>query len=220
VSNDNCVITGNGSGRWDIVWLLMDPNAVGAFFPLLQRGVNVPAMVPCNLENFLHEQLGLSMDYISERITTIFVDGKTTDSLDDTEVRDGSTIALSAAMPGVVGATLRRGSFYAAMRSGITSLEVADIATSREGVVCVKLFNLLLTELGPEFLHRGIDIDASELTSLFLDMPDSFREGCREVRINGAIAAKESLQRMDRFLSCADVRLTIEFISESNEIPA
>src|SRR5512143_3544589 len=87
--------------RRGFVSLTMDIEDIGVFSTLLQGGVNIPARVECTLENFLHEQLGLDPGFVSERVTTIFVDGKTTDRLKDSHVKDGSTIALSAAMPGV-----------------------------------------------------------------------------------------------------------------------
>jgi hypothetical protein len=195
----------------DVVSLVLAPETVGAFSPLLQTGFNIPAMVPCTLGNFLHEQLGLNREYVSERITTIFVDGKTTDSLDETVIKDHSTIALSAAMPGVVGATFRRGSYYAVMRSAITSIENQNTGPSEQGQVCVKLFNLLLTDLGQEFLEKGIFMSASDLSALFHRLPGSFPQECREVNINGRGLDPACLQNIDQYLSHDVIKLSIRF---------
>jgi hypothetical protein len=132
------------------------------FLGLLQRGVVVAAATGCSLWSFLTEQLGIPPDYVKERVTTIFLDGDVIDSLERSVVRDGSVLALSAAMPGLVGATMRRGGYYAAMRAGITrNAETAPVSASA-GTVRVKLFNLLIPELGPALLARGIIVDRGE----------------------------------------------------------
>jgi hypothetical protein len=115
------------------------------FFPILQQGFGIKALVPCTVKNLLCDQFGLSYDYVLGRITTIFLNGKATDSIDEAIVKERSTIALSAAMPGVVGATMRRGSFYASMRSAITCKDKGKAGASSEAMIWVKLFNLLLT---------------------------------------------------------------------------
>jgi len=192
--------------------LTMERENLIDFFPILQQGFFVPAQVPCSIRDLLSDQLGLSDEYINERITTIFVDGKATDSLDDSIIRDNSTIALSAAMPGVVGATMRRGSFYAALRDDITSTDNGKADVSREGMICVKLFNMLLTELGPEFLEKGIGVAATLLSDFFLQRPDSFWQGCSEAALNGEHVTPASLKQGNTFSINGTIRLSIEFI--------
>jgi hypothetical protein len=129
---------------------------------LLQRGVWCRASTPVPLGQFLIEQLGLGEAYVRDRIETIFLDGLVVDDLERSIVHDGSTVTLSAAMPGLVGATLRRGGFYKAMRSEISwsaqsSADEPVVATP--GLVRVKLFNLILREAGPDLLRRGVLVD-------------------------------------------------------------
>jgi len=45
---------------------------------------------------------GLDEDYVTQRISTIFLDGKPVDDIDTLLVRDGAVLSLSAAMPGLV----------------------------------------------------------------------------------------------------------------------
>lgn len=201
----------SGASERDIISLVMGSESFGEFSPLLQRGVNIPAMVPCALGDFLQNQLGLDLEYISERITTIFVDGKATDSLDETAVKNRSTIALSAAMPGVVGATFRRGSYYAAMRGAITSTEGESICGCVQGLVCVKLFNLLLTDLGPEFLKKGIILTTSELSDLILHIPGFSLQQCREASINGRDIDPAHLHNIEQLVHKV-VKLSVQFI--------
>jgi hypothetical protein len=216
-AGDKALINDNGecnvkiASEMDTISLVLASETICDFSPLLQMGFNIPAMVPCTLGNFLQEQLGLDREYVSERITTIFVDGKTTDSLDETVINDHSTIALSAAMPGVVGATFRRGSYYAAMRSAITSMENINTGTCEKGQVCVKLFNLLLTDLGPMFLEKGIFMSASDLSGLFSAIPGNSLQACREVTINGQCVDPSCLQHIDQSLIHENVKLSIRF---------
>jgi hypothetical protein len=136
-----------------------------SFSGLLQRGVSVVASTGCSLWTFLTGELGIPPDYVKERITTIFLDGDVVDSLERSVVRDGSLLALSAAMPGLVGATMRRGGYYAAMRAAIThGLESPPPSgAGAVGTVRVKLFNLLIPELGPVLLARGILLEQREV---------------------------------------------------------
>jgi hypothetical protein len=181
------------------------------FFPILQKGFGVMAMVPCSIKDLLCDQLGLSEAYVLERITTIFLDGKATDSIDEAIVKERSTIALSAAMPGVVGATMRRGSYYASMRSAITCTDGGKTGASKEGMVQVKLFNLLLTELGPEFLKGGVIMTRPELSDFLLHKPDFDWQGCKEALINGKPVDPACLRNGDLFAYCETIKLSITF---------
>jgi hypothetical protein len=129
---------------------------------LIQQGVWCRAMTPAPLMAFLTGPLGLADDYVRTRVETIFLDGMVVDDLNASVVRDGSTVTLSAAMPGLVGATLRRGGYYRAMRAGISWSTLADAGgpeVAQPGLVRVKLFNLVLREMGPSLLRQGVLVD-------------------------------------------------------------
>ncbi len=155
----------------ETVALHLAADQLNSFFPLLQKGVTVPARVGCTLKSLLCDQFAIPADYVTDRITTVFLDNRPVDDLDRTLVQDGSRVTLSAAMPGLVGATMRRGGFYAALRQGIS--HAADsVATAEEnGTVRVKLFNLLLAELGPLVLARGLILEPGELAELLQNIP-------------------------------------------------
>lgn len=149
------------------------------FFPLLQKGITVPATVGCTLKNLLTDQFLIPAGYVTDRITTIFLDNHPVDDLDHTIIQNGSRVTLSAAMPGLVGATMRRGGFYAALRQGISHLLESDTADDACGTVRLKLFNLLLAEIGPLVLARGMILEKEEFAELLsalppppVDMPD------------------------------------------------
>ena len=141
------------------------------FFPLLQRGVTIPAIVGGPLKNLLVDQLKIPNDYVTDRITTIFFNNCPVDDLERTFIQDGSRVTLSAAMPGLVGATMRRGGFYAALREGISHAADSGKAVDGSGTVRLKLFNLLLGELGPTILARGIILEQDEFGELLSTLP-------------------------------------------------
>lgn len=153
--------------------LKLEPVQLNIFFPILQKGVSVPATVGCTLKSLLCDQFAIPADYVTDRITTLFIDNRPVDDLDRTIVQDGSRVTLSAAMPGLVGATMRRGGFYAALRQGISHVVESETATGESGTVRVKLFNLLLAELGPLILARGLILEQQELGTLLKEL------GCR-----------------------------------------
>jgi len=190
--------------------LTMGRELLGEFFPILQKGFGVEARVPCTIKNLLCDQFGFSQPYVSERITTIFLDGKATDSIEESIVHESSIIALSAAMPGVVGATMRRGSYYASMRSAITCTDKEEAGACMEGMIKVKLFNLLLTELGPDFLKKGAIVTSSDLSDLLLKQSDKLQQ-CEEVMLGGKPVAWLSLKQSDLFAHYETIKLFIAF---------
>ena len=155
------------------------------FFPILQKGFAQKIKVGCSIMALLADRFGLSADYIENRIQTIFLNGKPVDDMDSAIVRDGSILALSSAMPGVLGATLRRGGYYSRMRSQITHVEEAESPQRTDGQIIVKLFNLTIRELGPMFFERGIWIDAEDLKDFFKSQSHDFTGGCVEATVDG-----------------------------------
>lgn len=172
--------------------LFLEGNCLSTFYSHLQCGVQLKTRIGISVHALLTREFGLDSGQI-QKIETIFLDGKTVDDLEASLVNDGSILALSSAMPGLVGATLRRGSFYAAMRSQITATGVEDSIMPREGVVTVKLFNLVIQELGPIFLKRGIWLTESALHDFLASLPPAFWRNCREARFDGFEVTPETL---------------------------
>lgn len=185
------------AGRVNEVRLTVRACLVPSFFPLLQRGFTQKIQAGCSVRSLLSGQLGLSADYIENRIQTLFLDGKPIDDIDAATVRDGSSLALSSAMPGVLGATLRRGGYYSRMRSQITHVEGVEAPRRADGRIVVKLFNLTLRELGPLFLERGIRVDADVLKDFFGSRPDDWRDGCVEAAVDGRNVGIADIAHLD-----------------------
>ncbi len=162
---------------------------VSGFFLLLQRGVTIGGHVGCSVNAFLSKEVGVGPDTL-EKIQSVFLDGSPVDDLDSAILKDKATLALSAAMPGLVGATLRRGGAYSSFRSTITYHETGPAQVSGEGFVHVKLFNLLMAELGPGLLRKGVYVSSSDLAEFVSGQPADFWKGCKQVLVNGKPAVK------------------------------
>ena len=176
--------------------LVVNDNLIPRFFLLLQKGFKAKALVGCSIKSLLCDQFGVSPDYLEESIQTIFLNGKPIDDINSTIVNSGSTLALSAALPGLAGATLRMGSYYAPLRSQISYKQSNDIESTHEGVVFLKLFNLSLKELGPLFLSQGVLVDGKSLSNFFRIQPRDFWEDCQVAEMDGQKITPKKLREM------------------------
>ncbi|MBN1426518.1 hypothetical protein JXA88_18365 [Candidatus Fermentibacteria bacterium] len=176
---------------------------------VVQDGVILTSRAGCSLREFLTEECRIPPEYIDTRISTIFLDGSPIDDIDSALIRDGSIVALSAAMPGLVGATMRRGGFYSSFRSSITHAESGE--SWRAGMVPVrlKLFNLIMDELGPGFLKRGVLVKCRDLARALARQPDDFWEKCRNLTVNGERIECQRLRRDHALFSGEMALLTI-----------
>lgn len=151
------------------------PELLRIFFPLFQEGVEVKVKAGCSIRELLIEQFGIAAEYISSRITTVFLNHRAVDNMDSALIYDGAVLALSGAMPGLVGATMRSGGYYAAMRGGMTYDNAAEAPEVKPGAIKLKLFNLLLAELGPRLMSRGILLSAERWQEFLAQQPEQLR---------------------------------------------
>ena len=165
--------------------LTLRPDLLYFFSPLLQKGVIIKTEVGCSIKDLLSRDLGITPEYMESRIQTVFLDGKAVDDLDSAIIHDGSILALSGALPGLVGATLRRGGTYASLRRAITLSDEKETIPQKEGWVVVKLFNLLVPELGPHLLAQGVWISGEDLDKFLKERDEEFWNGCLTGRVNG-----------------------------------
>ncbi|MDA8083579.1 MAG: hypothetical protein M0024_07985 [Nitrospiraceae bacterium] len=193
--------------------LTVDQRLIPRFLLLFQQGVMLRARVGCSLQVFLREEVGAGLDTL-EKIQSIFLDGSPVDDLSEARVRDGSVLALSAAMPGLVGATLRRGGAYSSFRSSITYHETAAQCVSGEGLVQVKLFNLLIDVLGPGLLKKGVLVKSFSLMALLTEQAPHCWKGCGRALLDGKTIVPQALCDALR-ISCHEmVFLSVDELGE------
>jgi hypothetical protein len=165
---------------------------VSLFF---QKGVTVDVQTGCSVQAFLCDQLGLSREYVEGRIQTIMLNGKVVDDPKTAAIQPGGGLSLSAAMPGLLGATLRTGSYYAAMRSQISWQGGAPTSGGGQGTFVLKLFNILINEVGMRLLRRGVWVQAADLASLIIEQREWLHANGAKIFVDGSDADLERLSR-------------------------
>ncbi len=134
---------------------------------LLESGVRQEVRVGGTLAQLLCDQIGIPRDYLDDRIQTLFLNAKAVDNADTARVTDGAVIALSAAMPGLVGATLRKGGTFSGLRAAISQEEATGAEELTLGTITLKLFNLVAREMGLDLLARGVVFPGRRLADFF-----------------------------------------------------
>ncbi len=173
---------------------IVNKEGISFFFRLLQDGFWLSVSTGKSIKQMLCNQIGLSHDYLDNRIKTVFYNGSPVDNVEKAIVKDGTTLALSAAMPGLVGATFRSGGVLSSFRATISyHPNETETAEGKKGVIFLKLFNLLIPEIGPAFLRKGILIENTSLNSHLKDQSPKLREQCRVVLLNNQPMEPEQL---------------------------
>lgn len=185
MGNDNHTVL-----RFQVEPALIPP----CFTPLFSRGLLVSACLECSLKELLCRQIGLAEDYLENRIQTVFLNGHPVDDVNRATVGEGATIALSAAMPGLAGAVLRKGGVLATLRQNITYRNDALARETCEGRVIVKLFNMTTREVGPLLLARGIWMEGDELVEILDRCDDLLRKGCRRTMLGDSPIGLDDLK--------------------------
>ena len=159
-----------------ILTVKWDQNRIPLLYPALQRGVLVKALWGWSIRSLLCDQFGLHPDYVKNRIQTAFLNGKPVDDFDTAIVGEGSVLTLSGALPGLAGATLRKGGFFSPMRATLSHHNESGTQQEKEGFITVRIFNILLPELAPVLLTRGIYLSKEDYWSFLRDRPEKAGE--------------------------------------------
>lgn len=171
-----------------------DPTA--AFLPFLQKGFYVEISTG-NLLEMLCRTCGLDALQVRQRIQTVFLNGKPVDDMATAYVQDNDCLALSAAMPGLVGATMRSGGVLAGFRHSISYRPEAAHSNEQGGVLSIKLFNLLIKEIGLRFLRQGILVKGDDLQDLVAALSEHDWENCKNVELNAQKVDTDTLKTME-----------------------
>ena len=134
---------------------------------LLESGVHLDVRVGGTLAELLCGQIGIPREYLDGRIQTLFLNAKAVDNVDTARVEDGAVIALSAAMPGLMGATLRKGGTFSGLRAAISQRDAGAAQEQAQGTITLKLFNLVAREMGADLLARGVVFPGRRLADFF-----------------------------------------------------
>lgn len=161
---------------------------------VLQSGFFLEAQSGLSLQNFLLSLPGFTETYIADDVGTVFLNGDAIDEMDVPLSGDTATIALSAAMPGLCGTILRKGSPHATLRKKHVALEAT---TSHDTItVTIKLFNTVALDRGPELFKHGVRLQAADLAS-FLTLRPSLVAALQDPVLDGTpVSGDELLDRL------------------------
>jgi len=176
--------------------LVVKANLISRFLNLIEQGFKLKIKAGLSIRELFCDQLGISDDYFDNRIQTLFLDGKPVDNVDTTRVYDGARIALSAAMPGLVGATFRKGGRYASFRGTISYSEAKNASVRGQGEITLKFFNMIAKELGPAFLQKGIIIEEKRFQDFALRNSEDLKADCNSIHLNDAEIDAAKLKEM------------------------
>jgi len=153
---------------------------------LFSFGCKLEAEVGCSIFDLLCRQIRINESYLNDRVQTIFLDNRAVDDVRKEIVTEGSVIALSAAMPGLVGAVMRKGSILSGLRSrSDVQSEVSAVKKNHRGLVTLKLFNLVASELGKDFLEKEILVTGQDFENFLKWKEAQLRSVCRKIVIDG-----------------------------------
>lgn len=169
------------------------PGLIQKLYFLLQTGVAVRVDLTGSIRDVLCALFRLSPEYIERKIQTVFVNSQPVDDIDGLRLANGDNIALSAAMPGLVGAAMRRGGFYAPLRSTITHAGTSARTADTEGTVTIRLFNTLIGELGQPLLENGVFVECERMEEFLSGRDARFRTLCTKLLLDGAPSSHEQL---------------------------
>jgi hypothetical protein len=164
--------------------LAVKANLIARFLKFIELGFKLKIKAGLSIRELLCVHLGISDNYFENRIQTIFLDGMPVDNVDTAWVDDGARIALSAAMPGLAGATFRKDGPYASLRGTISYSKGKKTPVRGEATINLKFFNMIAKELGPVFLQKGIMVEGNTFQNFVLRNADDLKAACTLIYLN------------------------------------
>ena len=194
----------------DQIELRLPESCLRFFTPLLGEGVGIHTDFGIPLEELLCGRLGIPHDYLETRIQTIFVNGRAVDRMEQILIGRDAVIALSAAMPGLMGATLRRGGFFSAMRREISQTDAPAEGSSGRGMVTLKLFNMVAREMGGRILEHGVSLAAPRFADFWREAGEDLLASASEIRLNGTLLDADQARRWSPKSDFVRLQVTFE----------
>jgi hypothetical protein len=182
--------------------ILKGPESVADLFkPELQKGFYIISYQGQTLYDFLTEDCGIDSGYITAKIKTVFINGGPLDDIYKTKIKEGAVCALSGAMPGIVGAMMRIGSPYAPMRESITVKPDDSAKSAKEILFELKLFNVILSDIGSDFLQKGIIFSKHRILELLNKHKKIIIENKCQVSLNNVSSELQAIDYYEKNLN-------------------
>jgi hypothetical protein len=208
------------------IHLVVKPPGMIACGALAARGFHLTGPSGGSIRQVLNEWAGISSDYLDGVVQTVFHNGRAVDDDRKIMAAHGSVIALSAAMPGLVGAAFRKNSPVAGMRTvdfpSQTDISDAElVAESRAGsaagpspgsepiTITLKFFNRVNADLGPVFLQQGIRVSGETVQDVFKQYRDRLETFCTKAGIDERPATFAAIDDLVAGIGKEDILITV-----------
>ncbi len=168
---------------YDTLVIRGDEQLIPGMHALLQSGFYMRVPTGKSLRNILL-YCGFSNEFIDSSIKTIFRNSQPVDDIDRTCISEGDVVGLSGSMPGLVGATLRSGSYLAAYRRNISLDPEEPSEINPERFIQIKVFNVVLKEAGEFLIDRGIYLKSAVLYEFLRRRKSGFFNHCHMIILN------------------------------------
>jgi hypothetical protein len=83
------------------------------------------------------------------------------------------------------------------MRNQITHQKGTCGESTKDGTICLKLFNLVAADIGQLFLEKGVLITGKYLRDLFRSASDKIISGVRSGEVDGVRMSTDQIVNMD-----------------------
>jgi hypothetical protein len=160
----------------ELVTFTLEPakEQISRLCTLMHNGCYVKVECGKTMRDLLCEQFQIPLEYVTKDIKVIFLEFSPVDNIETAIIKDGATLALSAAMPGLVGAAMRRDGDLNWMRGSITYHEGESDQQVGQGLIQIKLFNRVMADLGESFLRRGVYVKSKYLSEFLTRFTPEF----------------------------------------------
>jgi hypothetical protein len=178
------------------------------FLPLLQKGFNI-AIRTGNHQDPVCHSCGLDIEQVRSRVQSVFLNGKPVNDIAVACVHDGDCLSLIRDHAGSGGCHLRSGGILAGFRCSISHRPIERQTDTAGGVLLVRLFDLLIAQMGPGFLQQGILVSATD-SQILLKSPTPIQRGdCCAAELNAHRNEIDALASMDWDPSKDCIRLEV-----------
>ncbi len=153
---------------------------------ILQEGFFIYGRCGITVRELLTEECRLDNQIINTKIMTVFLNSKPVDNIDKALIKKETVLALSGALPGLLGAIFRKDSIYSSFRGPISYKNEPENSIKEKSrcKIKIKLFNALIDELGTHFLQMGILIESESFLSFIKGLYSSFSQICSSILLN------------------------------------
>lgn len=177
--------------------ITIDKSNLDSFWAILSSGIHTRVNRGDTVFDFLMNTIGPNEQFIEENIQTIFLNNKVVDDIKKAQLNPDAVLALSAAMPGLVGATLRTSGPLKAFRDEISyhNKEIKPQTEQQSFIITIKLFNLVTKQIGDLFLKNGIILSGMELKEYILNENVDFWDECITIKINNETVKPNKIKK-------------------------